>query len=97
MQLTRVSVDYLVGQVRAGAQMLQVFESNAGELAPAQYREFALPYLLQIAAEVKAHLSAQSIPPVPMVDCRRNCAPHRHAGRVLARQQLCLGGACRRL
>ena len=30
----RASIDYLVGQVRAGAQMLQVFESWAGELSP---------------------------------------------------------------
>ena len=31
--LTRVSIDYLVGQVRAGAQMLQVFESWASTVA----------------------------------------------------------------
>jgi len=32
--LTDVNVDYLVEQVRAGAQMLQVFESHAEYLGP---------------------------------------------------------------
>merc|ERR1719232_536220 len=30
--LTDLSVDYLIGQVRAGAQMLQIFESHAEHL-----------------------------------------------------------------
>lgn len=42
------------GQVAAGAQLLQVFDSWAGELSPEAFNEFCLPYLGQIAEKVKA-------------------------------------------
>ncbi|KMU90985.1 uroporphyrinogen decarboxylase [Coccidioides immitis H538.4] len=40
---------YLALQVAAGAQLVQVFDSWAGELSPASFSEFALPYLRYIA------------------------------------------------
>ena len=49
---TDVVVDYLVGQVDAGAQLLQVFDSWAGLLGPKLFRQFGLPYLEQIADRV---------------------------------------------
>jgi len=52
--LTDIIVEYLVGKVKAGAQMLQVFESNGGDLTPDHFTEFSLPYLSQIASRVKA-------------------------------------------
>lgn len=64
--ITRVCVDYLVEQVRAGAQLLQVFESNAEYLGPEQFRTFALPYLLQINKEVKSKLVQEGLEVVPM-------------------------------
>lgn len=42
--------EYLVAQVKAGAQALQLFESWAGALAPTEFRQFALPYLSRAAA-----------------------------------------------
>lgn len=61
-RITDVLVDYLIGQVDAGAQMLQVFDSWAGLLGPRTFRTIALPYLKQIASRVKtAH------PDVPLV------------------------------
>ena len=41
--------DYLVAQVEAGAQVVQLFESWAGALAPAEFRTFSLPYLARAA------------------------------------------------
>ncbi|KAI8589527.1 Uroporphyrinogen decarboxylase [Geranomyces variabilis] len=55
-RVTDVVVDFLVGQAKAGAQLLQVFDSWAGELSPAQFNEFALPYIQQIPKRVRAAL-----------------------------------------
>lgn len=47
-KITDTTIAYLRGQVTAGANLLQLFDSWAGELPPAQYRAFAVPYLRQI-------------------------------------------------
>ncbi len=54
-RITDVLIEYLVAQVEAGAQALQVFDSWAGLLSPEAFEVFALPYLRRIAAEVGAH------------------------------------------
>lgn len=51
--LTDILVIYLEAQVKAGAQLLQVFDSWAGELSPKAFREFSLPYLKEIAEKMK--------------------------------------------
>ncbi|KAI9164656.1 Uroporphyrinogen decarboxylase in heme biosynthesis [Blastocladiella emersonii ATCC 22665] len=51
---TDVAIDYLCKQVDAGADIVQVFESNAVDLGPTDFYEFALPYLADIARRVKA-------------------------------------------
>ncbi|KAG0259181.1 Uroporphyrinogen decarboxylase in heme biosynthesis [Actinomortierella ambigua] len=61
-RITDVCVDFLVGQVRAGAQMLQVFDSWGGELGPHDFELFSLPYLTQIASRVKATLGEDAVP-----------------------------------
>jgi uroporphyrinogen decarboxylase len=45
--------DYLTAQVEAGAQALQVFDSWAGALGRADYREFALPHSKKIFDALK--------------------------------------------
>jgi len=64
--LTDVNVDYLVGQVKAGAQMLQVFESHAEHLDEELFNKFCLPVLTQICSRVKKALRDDDIEPVPM-------------------------------
>mmetsp|Transcript_37680 Transcript_37680/g.88113 ORF Transcript_37680/g.88113 Transcript_37680/m.88113 type:complete len:593 (+) Transcript_37680:64-1842(+) len=46
-------VEYLVGQYDSGAPLLQVFDTNCGELPPRVYEEFMVPDLKYIAEEVK--------------------------------------------
>ena len=50
---------FLVAQVKAGAQVVQLFDSWAGALGPRDFREFVLPYLRQAA-----HLAGTAGAPV---------------------------------
>jgi uroporphyrinogen decarboxylase len=45
--------DYLVAQIRAGADVVQLFDSWVGALSPSAYRRFVLPYTQQIFRAVK--------------------------------------------
>ena len=46
--ITQSTIHYLKGQVQAGADIVQIFDSWAGILGPAQYNEFSLPYIARI-------------------------------------------------
>ncbi|XP_071846753.1 uroporphyrinogen decarboxylase-like isoform X2 [Apostichopus japonicus] len=65
--LTKVISEYLIEQVAAGAQLLQVFDSNAEFLGYDQFMSFSLQYLRSIASSVKAGLKERGIEPVPMI------------------------------
>jgi uroporphyrinogen decarboxylase len=39
-----ITADYLNGQIAAGAQAVQLFDSWIGTLSPADYRDYVLPY-----------------------------------------------------
>jgi uroporphyrinogen decarboxylase len=49
-RLAAITADYLNGQIAAGAQAVQLFDSWVGTLAPADYAEFALPYSRRVIA-----------------------------------------------
>jgi uroporphyrinogen decarboxylase len=52
-KITDSTINYLKGQIAAGADMLQLFDSWAGVLSPEQYNQFALKYISQICDAVK--------------------------------------------
>ncbi len=51
--ITDSTIAYLKAQVAAGADMLQLFDSWAGILSPAQYNAFSLPYIRQICEAIQ--------------------------------------------
>jgi uroporphyrinogen decarboxylase len=49
-KLSRVVESFLLAQIEAGAQAVQIFDSWVGQLSPANYREFIQPYLRPVFA-----------------------------------------------
>ncbi len=47
-KITLSTINYLKGQIAAGADIVQIFDSWAGVLSPEQYKEFALHYISMI-------------------------------------------------
>jgi uroporphyrinogen decarboxylase len=52
--LTEVTISYLLAQVEAGAQMIQLFDSWAGALSVSAYEQMVLPYSRRILETVGA-------------------------------------------
>lgn len=50
--ITQSTINYLKAQIKAGADIVQIFDSWAGVLSPAQYEEFSLKYIAQICDAV---------------------------------------------
>ncbi|KAL4816124.1 Uroporphyrinogen decarboxylase [Aspergillus spinulosporus] len=65
-KIAEICVEYLALQVAAGAQLVQVFDSWAGELSPASFKSFSLPYLRHISAKLPRRLEEMGLEPVPM-------------------------------
>jgi uroporphyrinogen decarboxylase len=53
-KITDTTINYLKGQVAAGADVVQIFDSWAGILPPDHYTEFSLPYISQICTAISA-------------------------------------------
>lgn len=51
--ITDTTIDYLKGQIRAGTDMLQLFDSWGGLLSPADFENLSLRYMRQIVAAIK--------------------------------------------
>ena len=57
-----VTVDYLAGQIMAGAEAVQLFDSWAGSLAPAEFERWVIAPNAAITAQIK-----QRFPEVPVI------------------------------
>ncbi|KAK1060830.1 Uroporphyrinogen decarboxylase in heme biosynthesis [Friedmanniomyces endolithicus] len=66
-KIAELCVEYLAHQVLAGAQIVQVFDSWAGELSPTSFRTFSLPYLEFICDNLPKRLKELDAEVVPMV------------------------------
>ena len=52
--IATMTVDYLSGQIRAGVDAVQLFDSWAGSLAPAQFEQWVIAPTARIVADLKA-------------------------------------------
>ena len=66
-KISMLCVEHLAYQVKAGAQIVQIFDSWAGELSPSAFREFALPELKYISENLPERLKRLGLEKVPMV------------------------------
>jgi uroporphyrinogen decarboxylase len=57
-KLASAVANYLLAQIEAGAQAVQVFDSWVGSLGPDDYREFALPHSRRIFEAIGARVPA---------------------------------------
>jgi uroporphyrinogen decarboxylase len=60
--ITAVTIEYLGGQIRAGAEAVQLFDSWAGSLAPAEFERWVIAPNAAIVAALKARF-----PQVPVI------------------------------
>ncbi|KAF8138666.1 Uroporphyrinogen decarboxylase [Boletus edulis] len=74
-RLTTACIAFLVGQVEAGAQLLQVFDSNGGDLSPHDFAQFSLPYVTQIVDGVRQQLEERGLGRVPMILFAKGASP----------------------
>lgn len=51
--ITAVTIDYLLLQIEAGADVVQLFDTWGGNLTLEDYRKLSLPYLQRIITEIK--------------------------------------------
>jgi len=72
--LTEVSVDYLSGQIAAGAEVIQIFDSWAGNLADDEFQRWVVAPTSRLVAGVKARY-----PEVPVIGFPRGAGPRYEA------------------
>ena len=60
--ITAVTIDYLIGQIVAGAEAVQLFDSWAGSLAPAEFERWVIAPTAKIVAALN-----QRFPQVPVI------------------------------
>ncbi|KAI4217207.1 MAG: hypothetical protein LQ351_000516 [Letrouitia transgressa] len=83
-KIAELCTEYLALQVKAGAQIVQVFDSWAAELSPSSFRKFALPYLRYISEHLPIRLKQLQVNVVPMVVFAK--------GAWYALEDLCMSG-----
>lgn len=61
-KITKSTINYLVSQIKAGADLIQIFDSWGGVLSPHQFRIFSLKYMEVICSSLK-----EKFPEIPII------------------------------
>lgn len=61
-KLAQAVIDYLNGQIAAGAQAVQIFDTWGGVLTPTAYQEFSLAYMKKIVAGLTRQSEGREVP-----------------------------------
>ena len=75
-KLARTCAAFLAAQVEAGAQAVQIFDSWAGILSPADFREYALRYATQVIDLLRASPAWRGGGGPPIIYFANGCAPY---------------------
>ena len=94
-RLADVTADYLNGQIAAGAQAVQLFDSWVGALSPADYREFVLPHSRSVIQRLTPgipviHFGVGTATLLPMM---KEAGGRRHRPRLARRAGADVGAA----
>ncbi|HKX29551.1 MAG TPA: uroporphyrinogen decarboxylase [Blastocatellia bacterium] len=71
-KIAETVTDYLNAQIEAGAQIVQLFDTWAGDLSSADYQEFAWPYQQRIFERLNRGAANQEVPATLYVN---GCSP----------------------
>ena len=74
--LVEASARHLIAQINAGVQAVQIFDSWAGILSPADFERYALRWAKHMIAKVRAHPASAGAPIIYFVN---GCAPYLKA------------------
>ncbi|MBO3702900.1 MAG: uroporphyrinogen decarboxylase [Candidatus Accumulibacter sp.] len=76
-KLATLVSDYALAQIAAGADAIQLFDSWAGALAPADYAEFVLPYVQQVVAAIRQRTTDHRTPTTDALQTQSSAANPR--------------------
>lgn len=80
-RLTGLLADYLIAQIEAGAQAVQIFDSWVGSLAPSDYAEYVQPH----SAVLFKRVAQTGVPAIHFGTCTATLLPlmHEAGGEVM--------------
>ena len=81
--LAAATASYLNAQIAAGAQAVMLFDTWGGVLTPAQFAEFSLHYMAEVAAALTRESEGRRVPSI--VFTKGGGAPRPDGSRVLTR------------
>ena len=66
-KVTQTIVKYLEAQMKAGVQVVQLFDTWAGIFSPQDYKDYVLPYIKRVIKEIKDWQSTELAESVPII------------------------------